>query len=95
MAANVSLEVLAATKREIEAQAKRNALVAIQNAARAERNSAWAEAEGMRAEEALSRRLLADTSAAETVRRLCTNSQAYLSLTSPSKVEINECPEVV
>lgn len=70
LAANVSLEVLAATKREIEAQLERKTLEAERIAVRAGQNACWAEAEGMRAEEAVSRRFLADTVAAETVRRV-------------------------
>lgn len=70
LAANVSLEVLAATKREIEAQLERKTLEAERFAVRAGHNACWAEAEGMRAEQALSRRFLADIAAAEAVRRV-------------------------
>ena len=77
LAANVSLEVLAATKREIEAQLERKTLEAEKIAVRAGHNACWAEAEGMRAEEAVSRRFLADTVAAETVRRVPCVQKVY------------------
>lgn len=74
-ATKASLELMAAAKIEVEAtaernasQARRNALEADREALRAEANASWANAEGMRAEEALSRRFLSDVAAAEKVR---------------------------
>lgn len=62
-----SLEVMTTSNSEAEAAAKRNALQADLNAERAEGNTCWANAEGMRAEEAISRRFLADEAATKKV----------------------------
>lgn len=66
-ATKISLEVMRTANSEAEAAAKRNALQADLNALRAEGNACWANAEGMRAEEAISRRYLADQATAKKV----------------------------
>lgn len=68
-ATRISLEVMTTANSEAEAAVKRNEMRADQNALRAEGNACWANAEGMRAEEAISRRLLADVAAAKKVHK--------------------------
>ena len=63
-----SLELMTTANSEAEAAAERNASQAGLNALRAEGNACLANAEGMRAEEAISRRFLADEAATKKVR---------------------------
>lgn len=67
-AAKISLEVMTTANSEAEAAAEHNALQAGLNALHAEGNACWANSEGMRAEEEISRRFLADVAAAKKVR---------------------------
>lgn len=66
-ATKISLEVMTTANRDAEAAAKRNAFQADLNSLRAEGNLCWANAEGMRAEEAITRRYLADEATAKKV----------------------------
>lgn len=66
-ATKISLELMTTANSEAEAAAERNAKQADSNAQRAKENACWANAEGMRAEEAISRRFLADEAAAKKV----------------------------
>ncbi|CAM9889516.1 unnamed protein product [Scytosiphon promiscuus] len=70
VAAKSSLELMTIAKSEAEALADQNALHAKRNAVEAINNAAWAEAEGMRAEETASKRLLSDLAAAENIAAL-------------------------
>lgn len=85
-ATKISLEVMTTANSEAEAAAKRNALQANLNALRAEGNACWANAEGMRAEEAISRRLLADEAAAKEVRTTLA-SRTHRPLQNPTREE--------
>ncbi|CAM9263965.1 unnamed protein product, partial [Laminaria digitata] len=93
LAANVSLEVLAATKREIEAQLERKTLEAERIAVRAGKSACWAEAEGMRAEEAVSRRFLADTAAAETIAAITSELKTCQDEVERRRIESEEHAE--
>lgn len=67
-ASKISLEALTAAKNEAEAAAERNALHVRHQALRADHNAERAEAKGMQAEEAFSRRCISDIAWAATVR---------------------------
>eukprot|EP00752_Nemacystus_decipiens_P002127 g2029.t1 len=69
-ATKISLELKTIANTKAEAAAERNAMQADLNALRAEGNACWANAEGMRAEEAISRRFLADEAATKKVAAL-------------------------
>eukprot|EP00903_Cladosiphon_okamuranus_P012984 g12116.t2 len=69
-ATKISLEVMTTANSAAVAAAERNAFQADRNALQAERNACWSNTEGMRAEEAISRRYLADEAAAKTVAAL-------------------------
>lgn len=63
----ITLEASCAAKTELERVVEQGVLQAERDAARAEARAAWAEAEGMRAEEGLSQRHVAEVAAAEKV----------------------------